>query len=68
MILPLKPSIPSADFKKQLSIGASADELPDFVIIDNPDHAAYAAMGIFADITDKFDISTYYEGPVNSCT
>ncbi|NLI61687.1 MAG: ABC transporter substrate-binding protein [Clostridiales bacterium] len=60
--------IPFADFKKQLSIGASADELPDFVIIDNPDHAAYAAMGIFADITDKFDISTYYEGPVNSCT
>lgn len=60
--------VPFADFKKQLSIGATADELPDLVIIDNPDHAAYAAMGIFADITDKFDVSTYYEGPVNSCT
>ena len=60
--------VPFADFKKQLSIGASADELPDLVILDNPDHAAYAAMGIFADITGKFDVSNYYEGPVNSCT
>ncbi|NLM12177.1 MAG: ABC transporter substrate-binding protein [Epulopiscium sp.] len=60
--------VPFADFKKQLSIGASADELPDLVILDNPDHAAYAAMGIFADLTDKFDVSTYYDGPVNSCT
>jgi hypothetical protein len=51
--------VPFADFKKQLSIGASADELPDLVILDNPDHAAYAAMGIFADITDKFDVSSY---------
>lgn len=25
-----------------------------------------AAMGVFADITDKFDVSTYYPGPVNS--
>lgn len=60
--------VPFADFKKQLSIGASADELPDIVILDNPDHASYAAMGIFADITDKFDVSSYYPGPVNSCT
>ena len=60
--------VPFADFKKQLSIGASADELPDIVILDNPDHASYAAMGIFADLTGRFDVSTYYDGPVNSCT
>lgn len=60
--------VPFADFKKQLSIGASADELPDLVILDNPDHASYAAMGIFADLTDRFDVSTYYKGPVDSCT
>ena len=60
--------VPFADFKKQLSVGASAGELPDIVILDNPDHAAYAAMGIFADITGKFDVSKYYDGPVNSCT
>lgn len=60
--------VPFADFKKQLSIGATASELPDIVIIDNPDHAAYAAMGIFADITGKIDVSQYYDGPLASCT
>ena len=60
--------VPFADFKKQLSIGASAGELPDLVILDNPDHASYASMGIFADLTGKFDVSNYYEGPVGSCT
>ena len=60
--------VPFADFKKQLSVGASAGELPDLVILDNPDHASYAAMGIFADLTGRFDVSTYYDGPVNSCT
>ena len=60
--------VPFADFKKQLSIGASADELPDLAILDSPDHASYAQMGIFEDITGKFDVSGYYEGTVNSCT
>ncbi len=60
--------VPFADMKKQLSIGASADELPDLIILDNPDHASFAAMGIFADITGKIDVSTYYPGPINSCT
>ncbi len=60
--------VPFADFKKQLSIGASASELPDMVIIDSPDHASYASMGIFADLTGKFDVNQYYEGAVNSCT
>lgn len=60
--------VPFADFKKQLSIGASADELPDIAILDSPDHASYVEMGIFEDITGKFDVSSYYEGTVNSCT
>lgn len=64
--------IPFADFKKQLSIGVVSDALPDIVIIDNPDHAAYASMGIFADLTDKLkdwpDMQQYYQGPINSCT
>ena len=63
--------IPFADFKKQLSIGAAAAVLPDIVIIDNPDHASYSSMGIFADITDKLanwpDLKQYFEGPLNSC-
>lgn len=60
--------VPFADFKKQLSIGASSSELPDIVIIDSPDHASYAEMGIFADITDKVDVSEYFDGPLSSCT
>ncbi len=60
--------VPFADFKKQLSIGASADELPDIAILDSPDHASYVEMGIFEDITGKFDVGNYYEGTVNSCT
>lgn len=63
---------PFADFKKQLSIGVVSDELPDLVIIDNPDHAAYAAMGIFADLTDKLadwpDLAQYFTGPMGSLT
>lgn len=60
--------VPFADFKKQLSIGASADELPDLAILDSPDHASYATMGIFEDLTGQFDVANYYEGTVNSCT
>ncbi len=63
--------IPFADFKKQLSIGAAADTLPDIVILDNPDHAAYASMGIFADLTDRLanwdGLQYYFDGPMNSC-
>ncbi len=60
--------VPYADFTKQLSIGAVASELPDMVIIDSPDHASYAEMGIFADLTEKFDLSNYYQGTIDSCT
>lgn len=60
--------VPFADFKKQLSIGASANELPDLVMLDSPDHASYTSMGIFADLTGKFDVSGYYEGPAASAT
>lgn len=60
--------VPFTDFKKQLSIGASANELPDLVLLDSPDHASYASMGIFADLTGKFDVENYYEGPVASAT
>ena len=65
---PTAKYVPFADFKKQLSIGASADELPDIAILDSPDHASYAVMDIFADLTGKFDVSNYYEGAVDSCT
>lgn len=62
--------IPFSDLKKQLSVGIAAGNLPDLAIIDNPDHAAYAAMGMFADITDKVNEwgqqEKYFEGPWDS--
>ena len=62
---------PFADFKKQLSIGLAASKLPDLVLIDNPDMAAYSAMGLFADITDKVKdlqgLDQYFKGPMDSC-
>lgn len=60
--------VPFADFKKQLSIGATSSELPDIAILDGPDHASYSAMGIFADITDQVEKADFYEGPLESCT
>ncbi|HEX2926427.1 MAG TPA: ABC transporter substrate-binding protein [Ruminiclostridium sp.] len=63
---------PFAEFKKTLSIGLAASKLPDIVLIDNPDHAAYASMGLFADITQNIkdwpDKDQYFEGPWKSCT
>ena len=62
--------IPFADFKKQLSVGLAATNLPDLVLIDNPDNASYAAMGLFADLTAKLadwtDKDQYFEGPWKS--
>lgn len=62
--------VPFADFKKRLSIGLASADLPDLVIIDNPDHAAYAAMGLFADITDRLaewpDKDQFFPGPWSS--
>ncbi|PWW07236.1 carbohydrate ABC transporter substrate-binding protein (CUT1 family) [Paenibacillus cellulosilyticus] len=62
--------IPFADFKKKLSVGLAASDLPDIVVIDNPDTAAYAAMGLFADITEKVnawaDKDQFFPGPWSS--
>ncbi|ULT59521.1 sugar ABC transporter substrate-binding protein [Neobacillus drentensis] len=44
--------LPFSDFKKQLTISAASDSLPDIVLIDNCDNVAYSAMGMFEDITD----------------
>lgn len=62
--------IPFADFKKQLSIGVAATQLPDLVIQDAPDMASYAAMDIYADITDQVSewefFDQYFDGPIES--
>jgi multiple sugar transport system substrate-binding protein len=61
---------PFAALKQKLLQGATAGELPDFVVIDNPDHSSFAALGVLADISDKVkewgEESSYFEGPWQS--
>jgi len=62
--------VPFAELKKKLLLGAAGGELPDIVIIDNPDHQAMAAAGVLADITDNVkewgEADSYFEGPWSS--
>ena len=62
--------VPFADLKTKLLQGAAAGQLPDLVIIDNPDHQAFAALGVLEDLTEKVaawgQASNYFEGPWNS--
>lgn len=43
--------VPMTEFTKNLSIGVTEEDLPDMVIIDNPDMKTYINLGMFADIT-----------------
>lgn len=62
--------VPFNDLNKRLSIGLAGADTPDLVFIDSPNHAAYAAMGLFADITDLLehwpDKEQYYPAPWGS--
>jgi multiple sugar transport system substrate-binding protein len=63
-------AIPFADLKRTLLQGATAARLPDVVVIDNPDHQAFAELGILEDITDRVESwgegDAYFDGPWQS--
>lgn len=63
-------SIPFDDLKQTLLQGASANELPDIAVIDNPDHASFAELGILADLTERAEAwgqrDAYFPGPWDS--
>ncbi len=65
-----RTAIPFADLKQQLLQGAAAGQLPDIAVIDNPDHQAFAALGLLEDLTDRVtewgQAEAYFEGPWNS--
>ena len=65
-----RTAVPFAQLKQKLLQGATAGELPDIVVIDNPDHSSFAALGVLADVTDQVKAwgqsSQYFEGPMNS--
>ncbi|TCL61924.1 carbohydrate ABC transporter substrate-binding protein (CUT1 family) [Hydrogenispora ethanolica] len=62
--------IPLPELKKQLSIGMAGDDLPDLVTVDNPDQAAFSAMGVFEDITQRLakwkQVNKFFKGPIQS--
>jgi multiple sugar transport system substrate-binding protein len=41
------------DFRQLLLQGATAGELPDIVLIDNPDFHAFAALGVLEDLSES---------------
>ncbi|HWO96545.1 MAG TPA: sugar ABC transporter substrate-binding protein [Bacillus sp. (in: firmicutes)] len=64
--------VPFADLKKKLLMGTAAGQLPDIVAIDNADHQAFSAAGVFADITKEVEewgeADQYFDGPWSSTT
>ncbi|MCJ2146965.1 extracellular solute-binding protein [Bacillus sp. B19-2] len=61
--------IPFNEVKKQLSVGAAGNAMPDAVFLDNVDNASFAAMGVLEDLTEKVEqwgqADRYYEGPLS---
>jgi len=62
-----RTAIPFADLKTKLLQGATAGQLPDVAVIDNPDHQAFASLGILADLTEHVttwgQAQSYFDGP-----
>ncbi|WP_248930089.1 ABC transporter substrate-binding protein [Paenibacillus hamazuiensis] len=62
--------VPFGDLKNKLLLGSAAGQLPDIVWLDNPDHQAFAAAGVLADITQEVkewgQADQYYKGPWSS--
>jgi len=65
-----RTAVPFAQLKQKLLQGATAGELPDIVVIDNPDHSSFAALGVLADVTEQVkqwgQADKYFEGPMKS--
>lgn len=62
-------TLPRDDLRTRLTLGVISGDLPELAIVDNPDNAAFAAMGLFMDITDKVSTlpnPTFLEGPLKS--
>src|SRR5258708_16399072 len=46
-------NIPFSSFNQEVTTAIASNVTPDILVVDNPDHARYASIGAFADITDK---------------
>ena len=45
--------VPFASFKQKLLQGATTGQLPDFVVIDDPDNASFAKLKVLTDLTQQ---------------
>lgn len=56
--------VPMTEFSKRIAIGITESQLPDLVIIDNPDMPSYIELEVFEEITNYItqgEIDQYYE-------
>lgn len=57
--------VPMTEFTKRLSIGVMDNDLPDIVLIDNPDMSTYVRLEMFEELTPYIDLwengEEYYE-------
>jgi multiple sugar transport system substrate-binding protein len=60
-------SVPYESLNQTLLQGAAAGELPDIAVVNNPDHQAYAALGVAEDLTERIEswgeAELYFESP-----
>jgi multiple sugar transport system substrate-binding protein len=62
-------SLPRNELIKRYTLGVVSNDLPEIGMIDNPDSASFAAMGMWLDITDKMKSlpnPDFLPGPLNS--
>jgi multiple sugar transport system substrate-binding protein len=45
--------VPFGDLKRNLMVANASGDLPDVIVIDNPDNAYFAAAGVLADIGER---------------
>ena len=61
---------PAMEFSKKLAIGITQNQLPDMVIIDNPDMLSYIKLNQFEDITEAVkeieDLDQYFPNAMES--
>jgi ABC-type glycerol-3-phosphate transport system substrate-binding protein len=61
--------LPRNELLKRYTLGVVSNDLPEIGMIDNPDSASFAAMGMWLDITDKMKSLAspdFLPGPLNS--
>ena len=54
--------VPMTDFSKRLSMGITEDQLPDLVIMDNPDMATYIQLGLLEPLNQYWEMEEIKEG------